>query len=110
MPERFAGKASFHPEAEKEFLEAAGEYATESDDLADEFAAEVRRGIESILEYPEMAPAIGHKRLRGRVLQRFPYTLCHRARTRPAPRGCASETAARLLGIEDLKHQRNALV
>lgn len=30
MPERFAGKASFHQEAEKEFLEASGEYATES--------------------------------------------------------------------------------
>ena len=77
MPERFAGKASFHQEAEKEFLEAAGEYATESDDLADEFEAEVRRGIESILEYPEMDPAMGHKRLRGKVLQRFPYTLVY---------------------------------
>jgi hypothetical protein len=71
VPERFAGKASFHQEAEKEFLEAADEYATESDDLADEFEAEVRRGIELILEHPEMAPAIGRKRLGGKVLQRF---------------------------------------
>jgi hypothetical protein len=49
VAERFAGKASFHQDAEKEFLEAADEYATKSDDLADEFEAEVRRGIELIL-------------------------------------------------------------
>ena len=77
MPERFAGKAGFHEEAEKEFLEASHEYATESDELADEFETEVQRGIELILDHPEMAPVIGRKRVRGKILQRFPYTLVY---------------------------------
>jgi plasmid stabilization system protein ParE len=77
VPERFAGKARFHEEAEKEFLDASHEYAIESDELADEFEAEVQRGIELILDHPEMAPVIGRKHVRGKVLHRFPYTLVY---------------------------------
>jgi hypothetical protein len=77
--ERFAGKAGFHQDAGKEFLVASKEYATESDELAAEFESEVRRSIELILEHPETAPVLGRKRIRGKVLPRFPYTSSTRS-------------------------------
>jgi len=59
----------FHPEAEVEFLAAAGFY--------DAHIAEVRRAAHTLQQHPEL----GHRfsrRLRRLLVQRFPYGLLYR--------------------------------
>lgn len=75
MPERFGPKASFHPEASAEFLDASRTYGTETDALAAGFQSEVERSISLLVEYPEAAPLVGTTDVRHKVLRRFPYSL-----------------------------------
>jgi plasmid stabilization system protein ParE len=66
----------FHPEAEKDFLGALQFYLErESSEIAQDFEAELRRCAELLVRHPEMAPAVGPKRLRRLVLNRFPFNL-----------------------------------
>ncbi len=49
----------FHPEAEREFEEAASWYDERSPGLGVEFIASVRAKIEQILESPELCQLLG---------------------------------------------------
>jgi plasmid stabilization system protein ParE len=56
----------FHPEAEKELLEAINYYEGRKNGLGYEFAREVYTAIDSILEYPQAWPLLEddiHRRL-----------------------------------------------
>ena len=67
----------FHPEAEVEFLAAAGFYEAQRRGLGLEFIAEVRRAAHTLQQHPEL----GHRfsrRLRRLLVQRFPYGLLYR--------------------------------
>ncbi len=64
----------FHPDAQAEFIEAAAYYETEVPGLGERFGDEVRRGIELLMNQPEIAPRIDAQ-LRRLVLTRFPYSL-----------------------------------
>jgi plasmid stabilization system protein ParE len=77
VPERFVSRASFHEEAEKEFFEASRDYGSESDKVSEEFEAEVERCLALILEHPRMAPAMGRKHVRGKLLRRFPHIIIY---------------------------------
>ena len=64
----------FHPEAEKDFLEALRFYRErESNEVAKSLQAEVERSAELLLRHPEIAPVIGDKHVRRLVLDRFPF-------------------------------------
>src|SRR5437762_6292396 len=66
----------FHPEAEEEFIETAAYYEQNVPGLGERFGREVLRGIERLLEYPELGPSIDAN-LRKLVLIRFPYFLIY---------------------------------
>jgi len=69
-------KYEFHPEAEEEFIEAAAYYERNVPGLGERFGREVLRGIERLLEYPELGSLIDPN-LRKLVLIRFPYFLIY---------------------------------
>ena len=75
MPERFAGKAYLHEEADAEFVEASRRYDAEaSEEVGAAFEAEVERAVAFIVEHAEASPAsLGN--VRRKVLLRFPYSL-----------------------------------
>ena len=82
MPRHFDVDRVFsEEEAEAEYVEASQLYATETDDLAGEFEAEVERCAALILEHPKAAPLLRGKVIRRKVLRRFPYSLLYAVET-----------------------------
>jgi len=69
----------FLDEAEEEFLAAIGRYNGEREGLGDEFAGEVRRAIERIIEYPQAWVALS-RRTRRCLMNRFPYGVLYQLR------------------------------
>jgi len=69
-------KLEFHPEAEKEFLEAVSYYEAQLPGLGERFEAELRTAAALLLEYAEIRPLID-KDLRKLVLDRFPYYVIY---------------------------------
>lgn len=65
--------------AEAELLDAIAYYNGESEGLGYEFAAEVRRTIARIVEYPAAWPVLS-KRTRRCRLNRFPYGVLYQRR------------------------------
>lgn len=74
MPERFAGKAYLHEEADAEFVEASRRYDVESEEVGAAFEVEVERGVDWIVEHPEASP-VTRGQVRRKVLRRFPYSI-----------------------------------
>ena len=72
-------KHEFHPEAERELIEAAARYEAEVPGLGERFGTEVFRVIELLLANPEIGSHIEGD-LRHFVLRRFPYSVIY-ART-----------------------------
>ena len=66
----------FHPEAEREFEDAASWYDERSLGLGVEFVASVRAKIEQILESPELWPAV--RGTRRALISRFPFAIVYR--------------------------------
>jgi ParE toxin of type II toxin-antitoxin system, parDE len=62
-----------------EFAEAVRHYETQRPGLGDEFAAEVQRTIERILQYPE-AWSLLSRRTRRCPTNRFPYGIIYQVR------------------------------
>lgn len=82
MPGHFdVDKVTLEEEAEAEYLEASRTYASETDALADEFEAEVERCAALIAEHPKAAPLVRGKKIRCKVLRRFPYSLFYAVET-----------------------------
>ena len=69
-------KLEFHPEAEKEFLEAVSYYEAQVAGLGGRFEAELRTAAALLLEYAEIGPLVD-THLRKLVLDRFPYYLIY---------------------------------
>jgi toxin ParE1/3/4 len=69
----------FHPEAERELLDAGRWYAERSEVAAQAFALEIDRALTAIAEAPERWPLrpSGERRL---TLSRFPYAVLYRMR------------------------------
>jgi hypothetical protein len=65
--------------AETEFFEAIGYYNGESEGLGYEFAAEVKRTIGRILEYPNAWTQLSKRTRRCRT-NRFPYGVIYQVR------------------------------
>ena len=65
----------FHPEAQAELLEITQRYLSQDEAVGEDFRAEVRRAVESILENPEASQVIAAHGVRRKVLQRFPHGL-----------------------------------
>jgi hypothetical protein len=66
----------FHPEAEVEITESAARYEAEVPGLGLQFATEVERVIELLLERPKLgAPVDGE--IRHFVLRRFPFSVIY---------------------------------
>ena len=77
MPARSSPRRyEFHPGADEDFFAALRFYLeSESAEVAQNFEAEIRRSLERLLRYPEIAPAIGRKGVRRMVLSGFPYNV-----------------------------------
>jgi len=69
----------FHPDAERELLDAQRWYARRSEVAAQAFALEIDRALDAIAEAPERWPLrpSGERRL---TLSRFPYSVLYRTR------------------------------
>jgi plasmid stabilization system protein ParE len=69
----------FHPEAERELLDASRWYAERSEVAAQAFALEIDRALDAIMRAPELWPLqpSGERRL---TLSRFPYSVLYRTR------------------------------
>ena len=69
----------FHPDAERELLEAETWYRDRSEVAAQAFALEVDRAIDAIAAAPERWPVhpFGERRF---ILSRFPYSILYRMR------------------------------
>jgi plasmid stabilization system protein ParE len=65
--------------ARVEFAEAVRHYETQRPGLGDEFAAEVQRTIDRILQYPE-AWSLLSRRTRRCPTNRFPYGIIYQVR------------------------------
>jgi len=72
-------KVDFLNEAEDEFLAAISRYNIEREGLGHEFAAEVRRTLERIEQYPEAWVALS-RRTRRCLVNRFPYGVLYQVR------------------------------
>ena len=66
----------FLPEAEEEMNEAARFYEGRSEELGEDFLAEVEHTVESMLPFPKGGPVVS-KNLRRRILRRFPFGLLY---------------------------------
>lgn len=64
----------FHPDAEKEFLEAARWYDQVNQDLGDRFSAEIERVILRIRERPQFSRKLS-RRTRRALTRTFPYAV-----------------------------------
>jgi plasmid stabilization system protein ParE len=67
-------KYEFHPEAEEELYEAAAFYEADLSGLGSDFADEVERVINILLEHPELGARVD-EHLRHFVLRRFPFSV-----------------------------------
>ena len=67
---------SFHPDAEKELLDAVSYYNECQDDLGIEFAREVYTSIQIIRQYPKAWPQLS-PRTRRCLISRFPYGIIY---------------------------------
>ena len=72
-------KVDFLQPAEDEFAAAIAYYNRQSEGLGLEFAAEVKRGLGRILQYPAAWTPLS-KRTRRCRLNRFPYALLYQLR------------------------------
>jgi plasmid stabilization system protein ParE len=72
-------RVEFLPPAASEFIEAVAYYNAQKEDLGSEFAVEVRRTIERILQYPE-AWTLLSQRTRRCQTNRFPYGIIYQHR------------------------------
>jgi len=72
-------KVDFLNEAEEEFLAAISRYNGEREGLGDDFAAEVRRALERIREYPKAWVALS-RRTRRCLVNTFPYGVLYQVR------------------------------
>ncbi len=81
MPARsFPLRYEFHPGAEEDFFAALRFYLErESNEVAHDFDAELKRCIGVLLRHPELGPSSGSKNVRRMVLSRFPYNLHYSA-------------------------------
>ena len=77
MPARSSPlRYEFHPGADEDFFAALRFYRErESNEVAQDFEAELRRCTGLLLRHPEIAPATGPRYVRRMVLNRFPYNL-----------------------------------
>lgn len=71
----------FFAPAEAEFMDAIDHYNMESEGLGFEFAAEVRRTIERIIQYPDAWIRLSRRTRRCRT-NRFPYGVIYQVRER----------------------------
>jgi toxin ParE1/3/4 len=71
----------FHPEAEQELYEAAAYYEAGLSGLGRDFAHEVERVINILLEHPELGARVDRD-LRHFVLRRFPFSVVYAATDR----------------------------
>jgi plasmid stabilization system protein ParE len=69
-------KYEFHPEAELELYEAAAFYEAGLSGLGCDFADEVERVVNILLEHPELG-AQADEDLRHFVLRRFPFSVVY---------------------------------
>jgi hypothetical protein len=72
-------KIRFFDPAEAEFLEAISFYNSQSEGLGYEFAAEVHRTIQRIIQYPEAWAKLSERTRRCRT-NRFPYGVIYQVR------------------------------
>lgn len=72
-------KVDFLSEAAEEFLAAISRYNDERKGLGDEFAAEVRRAVERIEQFPNAWVALS-RRTRRCLVNRFPYGVLYQVR------------------------------
>lgn len=68
----------FHPEAEKEFLEAVNYYNECQDKLGEEFAKEIYKSIQNILLFPKAWPSFSLNTRRC-IVNRFPFGVIYQA-------------------------------
>ncbi len=67
---------SFHPDAAREFEEAALFYESRVAGLGKSFLSEVERTVALIQQYPDAGAILGHNLRRVRV-DRFPYSIVY---------------------------------
>jgi len=67
---------SFHPDAEKEFLEAIDYYESCQPGLGEDFYSEVNAAIQRILDFPEAWPVLDGD-VRRCLTYRFPYGILY---------------------------------
>ncbi len=72
-------KIRFFAPAEAEFFDAISFYNTQSEGLGYEFAAEVNRTIQRIIQYPEAWTKLSERTRRCRT-NRFPYGVIYQVR------------------------------
>jgi hypothetical protein len=72
-------KIVFLPPAKAEFVEAVSYYNTQSEGLGYDLAAEVKKTLTRIIQYPEAWPNISKRTRRCRT-NRFPYGVIYQIR------------------------------
>jgi plasmid stabilization system protein ParE len=66
----------FHPEAERELVEATFRYELDVPGLGRRFAGEVERAVEVLLKHPDIGARVDDD-LRNFVLRKFPFSLVY---------------------------------
>lgn len=69
-------KSAFHPEAQREFLEAIDYYNGAEPGLGLQFYAEIKAAIELVEAFPDMWAEIGGG-IRRCLVRRFPYAILY---------------------------------